>query len=251
MCSRKVSLCINVLFGVSLLYASLPCATGLRYVGHYNGSDEVCIYLDTIFKITVAAYKGDKQFTREFTDRDVDGITHTCENDTVENVAFIKFDLRDSLQLNDSGIRFQYTYNALQNGDVIVDISTSLKPIAISQGISNPDPLVVLKNPETLYMGSRNYSFVCTRERTTVFEPEKTRDGYTYSLTMERSYFETQAFNIKDHELSPAFRCQVESNDKDDNALIIGCVAGSAVVISLVAVAVIFIRRNTSKYQIL
>ncbi|KAK3797175.1 hypothetical protein RRG08_015150 [Elysia crispata] len=243
---KLTSVPVCALIGISLLCAVSPCAGTLRFRGRFNGSDDLCIYLDTAITVTLTAQKGDKEFKKEFTDRDMASLTHRCENEPVENVAFVRFRLPNFFRMNGTGGRLRYMYSAVEPDHVRLDRTAVVRPAAFLEGLQNPDKLVVFRDPNALRMGNKNSSFMCNGVRSSVFEAGDTKDGYVYSLEVRRSYFKTQAFNIIGNTLGPTIRCADSSTSDQKAVIILSCFAAGVLVVGMVAAAIVQSRRRSS-----
>ncbi|RUS71340.1 hypothetical protein EGW08_020905 [Elysia chlorotica] len=188
-------------------------AEALLFIGRFNGSDDVCLYLDTAITITLTAHKDGETFRREIQDGDLISLAHQCEKEPSKTSAFIRFDFPNFVQRNRTlfGGSVRYTYTAPDPNQVVLRIKAVIRPAALLNGLRNPAKLVYFTDTTPLLMGDKNTSYTCSKVSETTFNSTETRDGYKYSLKINRTFFKTQAFNIVGSKLGLAIRCSEHS----------------------------------------
>lgn len=246
--SFRIAAHLCIFTGLIFQYLYLLPVSALRFRGHFNGLGDVCIYLDTILTVTLTARKGNEEFVRTFNDDHISVLNYQCENDPVQGVAYIQLGIPDFVHANKTGGGlFRYMFSALDADNVVLDRSMIIKPSAIFPEMNNPTDLVMFKDPKTLHIGDQDSSYLCKLDKSAEFRPGATQDGYKYSVSVRRSYFHTQAFNIHHSELGPSVRCHALS-EPNDKWLIISCIGGGVVVVAIVA-AVISVARHRKNYS--
>ena len=251
---------------ISILVLSwAACATSRLFSARSRYTGEVFVLLDTQFTINVTAQQNGRVLEfRQVSENNVSGFNlfqHTKNRVTLELVfkgddgqdsGFLKF--RFARDRPGSPISFSRFFD-LKPGSMFRNLTKTATKVEFQ------DPAYYPRN-----MGYDDMYFLCDIHETLVFqrrepsEPTKPTesDDHDYSVTMETTHLQAQAFGVKHGQFGPrVFKvCTtvtgVASTSSDSTAAVVGPVAAAVLIISLVAVAVVLIHwRPWKRYEAL